>query len=175
VDAADSSTVRTALTWAYARLSCWGTTWAWGSWACATGPVHHVLLSTATTPQGRPTGSRDVRRPSVRTGACRCRRRAATSSPANWPSKAYRVASGMRWSTRHAVKRSTARQRPRFVNNPHHKARLRVGNVHRRPFCCRGSATNRLKAHAGWRQMRRKQCCDRSSHVRSAVVIGPPG
>ena len=79
----------------------------------------------------------------------------------------------MRCSTPHSVKLSTARKLPRFVKNPPHKARIRVGNFHRRPFPCRGSATNRVKSQAGLRKLRRKQFCARSRTFRYAVVIEP--
>jgi hypothetical protein len=79
----------------------------------------------------------------------------------------------MRWSKPHVLKLSTARQLSRFVKNPHHNARLSVRNCHRRPFACRGSATNRLKSHAGVRKMRRQEVRERSRNFRSEGVIGP--
>jgi hypothetical protein len=86
--------------------------------------------------------------------------------PENWPTKSYSVELGMRCAKPHSVKLSTARQLRRFVKNPQKTACMRMWNVHRRPFGCRGSLTNRLKSHAGLRKMRCKQGWDRSRNFR---------
>jgi hypothetical protein len=74
----------------------------------------------------------------------------------------------------HSVALSTARKLTRFVTNPHNKARITVGNRHRRPFYCRGPTRNLLKSQPGLRNIRRKQFYDRSKNFRYDVVITTP-
>jgi hypothetical protein len=79
----------------------------------------------------------------------------------------------MRRLTPHAVTLSTARTLVRSVNNPPKRARMRMGNFHRRPFGWRGSWTNPLPSPAGLPTMRCTQVCERATHVREEVGIAP--